>query len=187
MPEIKFFPETHVAFVAEIGPYHASVQRGFKKLFDWLDKHHIRPVGESLAIFYDDPSQVAAANLRCDLCAPVGPHVTGSDDVRTKEIGGWQVATVIYQGEANAAGAYDEVYRWLREQGYHEADAPIEKYLSQLGEELRAEVAVPILPKDQIPAPTEKRATRAAGKPAAGRRAAGKPASATTTRRKKAK
>ncbi len=174
MPEIKFFPETHIAYVSEIGPYHQSIQRGFKKLFDWFGAHHIHPAGESIAIFYDDPSKVAAEKLRCDLCAPVGAHVNGSDEVKTKEIGGWQVATTVYQGEANARRAYDEVYQWLREQGYHEADAPIEKYLSKLGEELRAELAVPILPQDQIPASTKKRATRSTGK------SAGAP----TTRRK---
>ncbi len=181
MPEIKFFPETHVAFVSEIGPYQESIRRGFKKLFDWFGSQRIHPVGQSLAIFYDDPAKIAAENLRCDLCAPVGSHVLGSGEVRTKEIGGWQVATIIYQGEQNAARAYDEVYRWLRDQGYREADAPIEKYLSQLGEELRAEVAVPILPQDQIPAPTRKRAARASGK-----RAAPAPAKRKTTTRRRA-
>ncbi|MBI4787505.1 MAG: GyrI-like domain-containing protein [Chloroflexi bacterium] len=107
--------------------------------------------GPSLAKFYDDPAKVAKKNLRCDLCAPVGPHVTGSGDIQTKEIGGWQVATVVYQGEENVRRAYDEVYDWLHAQGYHEADAPVEKYLSALGEELRAEIAVPVIKKELMP------------------------------------
>ena len=151
MPEMKFFPETHVAYVSEVGPYDEAVHRGFKRLFDWFAENHIHPIGPSLAIFYDDPAKVAAKNRRCDLCAPVGPHVTGSGDIQTKEIGGWQVATIVYQGEKNVRRAYNEVYDWLHEQGYHEADAPIEKYLSALGEELRAEIAVPIIKQELLP------------------------------------
>ncbi len=169
MPEIKFFPETHVAFVREVGSYSAAIPRGFKRLFDWMLAHHVQPTGPSLAIFYDDPAKVATKNRRCDLCAPVGPHVSGSDEVQTKEIGGWTVATIEYQGDANARRAYQEVYDWLREQGYHEADVPVEKYLSELGEELRAEVAVPIVKQELLPGKTkvktkETRAGKAAKK-----------------------
>lgn len=163
MPELKFFPETHVAYVSEIGPYGESVQRGFKRLFEWFAENHIHPVGPSLGIFYDDPEKVAAKNLRCDLCAPVASEVTGTDDVRTKEIGGWQVATIVYQGEQNMGAAYNEVYEWLRAQGYHEADAPVEKYLSQLGDELRAEVAVPVMRQELMPA--KAKSTRKAAAP----------------------
>lgn len=162
MPELKFFPETHVAFVSEVGSFSESIPRGFKRLFDWMLAHKVQPVGPSLAIFYDDPAEVESKNLRCDLCAPVGPHVNGSGQVRTKEIGGWTVATIEYQGEANARRAYNEVYDWLHEQGYHEADAPVEKYLSALGEELRAQVAVPVVKKELMPAKVKTSTAKAA-------------------------
>ncbi len=167
MPEIKVFPETHVAYVSEVGPYGESIRRGFKRLFDWLEARRIEPIGPSFALFYDDPRKVAPENRRCDLCAPIGPDVTGDGEVRTKEVGGWRVATTIYQGQENAAQAYDQVYQWLRDQGYHEADAPIEKFHSRLGEELRAEIGVPIVEKRFLPGSqkiksTEGKATRKA-------------------------
>jgi DNA gyrase inhibitor GyrI len=164
MPEFKFFPETHVAFVSEVGPYGDSIPRGFKRLFDWMLAHKVQPVGPSLAIFYDDPSKVASKNRRCDLCAPVGPRVNGSGEVRTKEIGGWTVATILYEGDANARRAYKEVYDWLRKQGYHEAEVPVEKYLSGVGEELRAEVAVPVVKKELMVGRAKARATKATKK-----------------------
>jgi AraC family transcriptional regulator len=151
MPEIKRFPETHVAYVSEVGPYGEAVQRGFKRLFDWLSANHIQPVGPSMGIYYDDPAKVAPENLRSDLCVPVGPDVTGSGEVQTKEIGGWQVAALVYQGQENIARAYNEVYDWLHSKGYHELDAPVEVYLSRLGEELRAEIDVPITKKELLP------------------------------------
>lgn len=153
MPEIKIFPETHIAYVSEVGPYESSIPRGFKRLFDWLQANNVRPVGASMGIFYDDPAKVAPDNRRCDLCVPIAPDVTGSGEVRTKEIGGWQVAALIYQGEQNARAAYSDVYDWLHQQGYHELDAPIEIYLSRLGEELRAEIAVPVVEQQLMPGP----------------------------------
>ncbi len=144
MPELKFFPETHVAFVSEIGLYKKSIPRGFKRLLDWLETNGIQPMGPLLAILYDDPAKVAPENQRSDLCAPVGPSVDGSGDVRTKEIGGWKVATVSYDGEKQAPQAFGQVYDWLREQGYRPADVPVVKYQSQLGDKVRAEVGVPV-------------------------------------------
>lgn len=174
MPELKFFPETHVAFVSEVGPYRRAVSRGFKRLFDWLHAHHLEPVGQSLVILYDDPTKVAEENLKSDLCAPVGPHVTGSDEVQTKEIGGWRVATTVFQGEENERSAFDELYHWLRDQGYREADAPIEKYISQLGEELRAEIAVPVVEQAHMPGKQKAKAKIATRKTAAKKAATSK-------------
>ncbi len=151
MPEFKYFPETHVAFVSEIGPYKKSIPRGFKRLFDWLETNGIQSAGPSLVVMYDDPTKVAPANQRSDICALVGPLVNGSGDVRTKEIGGWRVAAIAYEGDKNAPRAYAEVYDWLREQGYVAADAPVVKYFSPLGSKVKAEVGVPVIKRELMP------------------------------------
>jgi DNA gyrase inhibitor GyrI len=144
MPEIKRFPKMRVACVSELGPSGQAVKRGFERLFAWLDANNLQPVGPSMAIFYDDPAKVSSENLHSEECVPVASGVQGSDEVRTKEIGDMPVATITYQGEQNIQRAYNEVYDWLHAQGYRDVGAPMETYLSQLGEELRAEIAVPI-------------------------------------------
>jgi DNA gyrase inhibitor GyrI len=151
MPELKFFPETHVAFVTEIGPYKTSISHGFKRLFDWLETNGIQPTSSLLAILYDDPAKVAPQNQRCDVCAPVGPQVAGSDEVRTKEIGGWRVAATSYEGEKHAQRALQEVYDWLRAHGYHAADVPVVKYRSKLGAQVHADVGVPVIKRELMP------------------------------------
>jgi DNA gyrase inhibitor GyrI len=147
MPEIKQFPKMRVAYVAEVGPTSEAVKRGFDKLFAWI----------------------GAQNVQL-LCVPVADGVQGSGDVQIKNIGDLQVATIVYQGDANIMSAYNEIYDWLRAQGYRDAGAPMETYLSKLGEELRAEIAVPIVKMELLPAPKK----RAANKPA--RKLAKKPA-----------
>jgi DNA gyrase inhibitor GyrI len=144
MPEIKEFPAIHVAYVAEKGAPDLVIQQGFERLFNWLRERGVNPTGSSMAIFYDDPTKVRPDDQRVDTCAPVAPAIEGSDVVRIKTIGGSQVATIVYQGRQNREQAYADVYQWLKAEGYHDSGAPIETYLSQLGQELRAEIAVPV-------------------------------------------
>lgn len=161
MPEIKRIPKMHVAFVTNTGPYGQAVQQGFGKLFAWLGSQNLHPAGASIGIFYDDPGKVAAEKLKSETCVVVAPGVMGSGEVAVKEIGGFEAAIIEYRGEANMMKAYDDVYAWLTARGYHDAGAPMETYLSQPGQELHAEIAVPIM--KAMPAPAvEKKPTRAA-------------------------
>lgn len=166
MPEIKHFPKMCVAYVSNEGPYGEATKRGFDKLFVWLGANNVKPRGASLGIFYDDPAKVAPEKLRSESCVPVAPDVSGSGEVQTKKIGDVDVATIIYQGEQSIERAYNAVYDWLRAQGYRDSGAPIETYLSQPGEELRAEIAVPIVKMELLSTPKRVAAKKPIKRPA---------------------
>ncbi len=185
MPEIKRIPKMRVALVSNTGPYEQAVQQGFGKLFAWLGSQNLHPAGASLGIFYDDPNQVAPEKLRSETCVVVSADVVGSGDVTVKEIGGFEAATIEYRGQAQVHQAYDEVYAWLVAQGYHDAGAPIETYLSQPGEELRAEIAVPIEKAKPAPVAKKKPARAAKRKPAKKKIAKRAAKSKRTTRKRK--
>jgi ADP-ribose pyrophosphatase len=144
MPEFKRFPKTRVAYVTESGPFQEAIPRGFQKLFAWLGARNLQPLGPSLGIFHDDPAKVPAEKLRSELCVPVAPQVQSAGEVQVKELAEFEAATIVYQGNANIMPAYNEVYDWLRAQGYRDAGPVYEVYLSKPGEELRAQVYVPI-------------------------------------------
>ncbi len=165
MPEIKEFPKMHVACLTTTGPFKEAIPRGFDKLFAWLRENNVEPLGTSLAIFLDDPAAVPPEKLRTQVCVSVAPQVQESGEVETKEVGGAPVAALVYQGAQNIDSAYDALYGWLHAQGYHDAGAPMEVYLSQLGEELRAEINVPIV-KRQAPRKAKSSVKKSAKKPA---------------------
>jgi DNA gyrase inhibitor GyrI len=167
MPQIKHFPKTRVAYVSEMGAMGEAVKRGFDRLFAWVGAQNVRPLGPSIGIFYDDPVKVPAEKQRSELCVPVAEDVQASDPVKIKDIGDVQVATIVYQGDQNIMAAYNQVYDWLHAQGYRDAGAPMETYQSMPGEELRAEVAVPIAKMELLAAPKKparKLATKAVRK-----------------------
>ncbi len=170
MPEIKPFPRTRVAYVSEVGPYGETIQRGFARLFGALAANNVQPVGAPMGIYYDDPASVAPENLHFDLCVPIAADIAPTDGLRTKEIGGTTVAALTYQGAENIRSAYREVYDWLHANGYREIGAPVETYLNAMGEELRAEIAVPVEAVAELPPPqppAAKQPVRAAERKAA--------------------
>jgi len=176
MPEIKDFAKTRVASVTESGPFNEAITRGFAKLFAWLGEQNLQPAGASFGIYYDDPAKVPAEQLRSELCVPIDAKVKGTGEITVRDIKKFKAATIVYQGDASITPAYNEVYDWLRAQGYRDAGAPLEVYLSMPGEELRAEVFVPIV--------SAKKA--AAKKPAAKKpvkKAVKKPAAKKTTKK----
>ncbi len=144
MPERKNFTAIRVACVTERGPFDEAMPRGFGRLFTWLKERGIPPAGRSMAIIYDDPAKVPPEAQRLDTCVPVDASIEDSGDVSTKTIGGSEVAALVYKGRGDRDQAYHDLYDWLHSEGYHESGPPIETYLSQLGEEMRAEIAVPI-------------------------------------------
>lgn len=181
MPEIRYFPKLHVAFLTSVGPFGQAIPSGLEKLFAWVAANGVQPVGAPLALFPDDPGEVPAEKLRSEVCIPVGPDVHGSGDVETKEIGGFEAATMVYHAREDIDRAYGEVYGWLHQQGYRDAGAPLETYFST-GKNFTAEIAIPIakLEAQAAPekAPTQKPARKrvAARKKAAPKKGAAKKA-----------
>jgi len=171
MPEFKRFPKMCVASVTELGPFQEAIPRGFQKLFAWLGAQNLQPLGQSLGIFHDDPAKVPAEQLRSELCVPVAPQAQGSGEIQVKELAEFQAATTVYQGESNIRPAYNQLYEWLHAQGYRDAGPVYEMYLSMPGEELRAEVYVPIV-KAVKSAAKKRVAKKAAAKKAAKRKVA---------------
>ncbi len=170
MPERKNFPAIHVACVSERGPFDEAMPRGFARLFTWLKQRESQPTGRSMAVFHDDPAQVPPEAQRCDTCVPVDSMVEGSGEVSTRTIGGFEVAALVYKGRGDRDQAYHDLYDWFHSEGYHESGPPIETYLSQLGEEMRAEIAVPIEKASGGTSRTAKRAGGAATKRATSRK-----------------
>jgi AraC family transcriptional regulator len=168
MPEIKHFPKTRVAYVSEMGSMGEAVKRGFDRLFAWVGAQNVQPLGPSIGIFYDDPAKIPAEKQRSELCVPIADNVQASGQVQIKDIGDVQVATLVYQGEQNIMSAYDQLYNWLHAQGYRDSGAPMETYQSMPGEELRAEVAVPIAKMELLspPKPVRKLAKKGVKKTA---------------------
>ncbi len=142
MPEIKQFPTLRVACVTQTGSFDQAIPNGMNQLAGWAQANNIQPQGQPFAMFLDDPAEVPVEQLHTLVCLPVGPEAEGSDGVQIQEIGGFDVATLVYQNREDMGRYYNDLYGWLQEQGYRDAGAPMETYMNL--DDFTAEIAIPI-------------------------------------------
>ncbi len=156
--ELPMFPvetETHparrVAAVPHRGPY-PEISRAFAALGTILHSRGL--VGEArgmVAIFYDDPSAVAKAELRSHAGVVVGDHVSLPDPLEEVRLPAGRHAVMHFRGPyAGLPAAYDTLYgSWLPSSGEEPADAPpFEIYhntpMDTAPEDLRTDICIPL-------------------------------------------
>lgn len=53
-----------------VGPWEITVKQGFEQLSMWVQNKHIQPI-DWICAYYDDPDNVPAEKLRCDVVVSV--------------------------------------------------------------------------------------------------------------------
>ena len=95
-----------VVALRHVGPYH-HIGPKFGELVRWAKSHQI-PVGMGVAIYYDNPDEVSAQELRSDACMFVPKDFTlpSTDglDIRIETIEGGDYATVTHMGSYDGIG-----------------------------------------------------------------------------------
>jgi len=98
-PETKFSvsPKMIVAFVEHRGDY-GTVGASMKVLKDWIDRKGIEQSGYPFCLFYDNPTETPADDLRSDACIPVQKPFLAEGVFRLKELPQVDVAETRHQG-----------------------------------------------------------------------------------------
>jgi DNA gyrase inhibitor GyrI len=87
----------HYASLEMRGPYE-GVGRGMVELKQWMDSHGIKPSGKPFALFYDNPTETAAAELRSEACIPVSGPFEAQGRFKSKHWAGGTVAETKHRG-----------------------------------------------------------------------------------------
>lgn len=130
---IKTLPNLEVVCVPHRGPY-LTINRAFDQLFGWLGARNlINAETRMLGIYYDDPAQVNAEELRSRACATLSQTITLEPPLESLTIHGGEYAILTYQGPyAGLQSAYDWLFgTWLLQSGRALGDQPVfEEYLN---------------------------------------------------------
>ena len=101
----KLDPMTLVG-LRHVGHYH-FIGPKFNQLMVWVNQHQI-PTGMGVAIYYDNPDEVAGQDLRSDACMIVPADFILPDseglDIRIVHIAGGEYATVTHMGSYDGIG-----------------------------------------------------------------------------------
>ncbi len=89
------------------------------KLKSWMDSKGIEQSGYPFCLFYDNPSETRASELRSEACIPVAKPFTSEDDYKMKEFGETRVAETRHTGPPEEFGkTYGPFLEGLLNQGY---------------------------------------------------------------------
>jgi len=126
-------PQT-VAFKTMHGAYD-QIPQGYGELYGWIERQGLQPAGMPQAVYLTAPEMTPEAEAEWELWAPVAG---GAGDVErdehglgVKQVASEMVASVMFKGPYDQiAPAYEQLGRWIGEQGYELAGPPRETYYS---------------------------------------------------------
>jgi effector-binding domain-containing protein len=147
---VKLLPEWTVVSLSRTGNYSGTGQV-LGELFKWVSVNKVPLVGAPFGVFYDDPAEVDPDSTRYEVSIPV-PDKTEPDStsgIRIQKWGGFRVASTMHLGPyADICPAYVRLEKWIPENGWFIAGAPIEFYhnspMEVPPESLRTDVAFPV-------------------------------------------
>jgi len=103
---VETLEEIVVVALRHIGPYH-HIGQSFGQLAGWVQSSGI-PMGRGIAIYHDNPDEVAGQNLRSDACIEVAPDFALPDtnglDIRIEKISAGTYGVMTHKGSYEGLG-----------------------------------------------------------------------------------
>jgi effector-binding domain-containing protein len=165
--EVKTFPAATVAGVMEkaadylpeggyaegeagmMVAYEKMMTGGFAKLMAWMAAGG-QPMGPPLAVYYEDPEKTPAKDLTCKLAFPTAADAAAKPPVVVEPMPEYTAALCTYKGPYEGSGEIWKICgKWVTDNGYVTAGAPIEVYLKSQGDkvppsEYITEIRIPV-------------------------------------------
>ena len=151
-PRIITTDPVTVAFIVMHGPY-AQTPEGFGRLYGWIGQHRLQPVGMPTAVYFTMPAETPEAESLWELWAPVagaaGEVAPDASGVGIKSVPATLAVSAMHKGPYDTvAPTYELLWRWIGENGYVPAGAPMERYYSDPAEvppeEYMTEIVMPV-------------------------------------------
>jgi len=131
-PAVKFTTAAKltVASLERRGPY-AEIGESMRHLKDWIDSKGIEQAGYPFCLFYDNPSETPALQLRSEACIPVGKAFESEGQFKMKRFPETQVAETRHVGPPeDFARTYGPFLEGLLRQGYKLVGPAREYYMT---------------------------------------------------------
>lgn len=132
-PEAKFgkSPRILVAYVERRGPYD-GIGEAMQRLKAWVDAKGLEQSGYPFCLFYDNPGETPAAELRSEACIPLARGAEPEGEFKFKELRETEVAETKHPGPPEEFGmTYGPFLEGLLKQGYS-LDGPAREYFTSV-------------------------------------------------------
>lgn len=151
---VRTLDEMTVASMAKTGPY-TGVGQAIADLFAWAAKANVKPMGMSFGVYSTGP-EVPQDSAKWEVCFAVAPETKPDKaaGVEVKKFGGMQIAATLHVGPYDKVQpVYDQLMKWIDENGYLIAGPAVEFYMNDPqttpAESLKTEVAFVVQAKPE--------------------------------------
>ena len=148
---LKATEPTTVAFIPRMGSY-SQIPQTMTQLMRWVTANGYRAEGPPSGVYFNNPMVTPEAELTWEIRVPLAGkprELSPSGGVGIKTVSAGEIAAAIHRGPyAQVGNTYQELGRWLGEQGYRVAGPAEEVYLSDPSTtpeaELMTEIRMPV-------------------------------------------
>jgi len=146
--KLKKTEPMQVATISHVGPY-GEVGKLYAEIAKWLYQKQLQIAGPPFGWFHDNPREVPAHKLRCEVGFPFKGKAKPEGNIKIKQIPAQEVLYTIHKGTYMEVGsAYSALFQHAMEKGCTPLGPPMEIYLNdprQVPEsELLTEVQLPV-------------------------------------------
>lgn len=126
--KIKKRKASKIAFIEHTGDYSSiPFDESISKLYSFAKKSKVRPGFKPFALYPDDPNAGPWEKTRTRVAITINKLVDKTDEVETIELPEMEVASMKFSGCAEEyQQAYNELWTWIKENGYQLNGPPIE-------------------------------------------------------------
>ena len=146
--KLKRIEPMQVATISHVGPY-GEVGKLYADIAKWLNQKQLQIAGPPFGWFYDNPQEVPAHKLRCEVGFPFKGEASPEGNIKIKKIPAQTVLYVVHKGPYSEVGpAYRTLFQHAIEKGYTPLGNPMEIYLNDPAKvpesELLTEIQLPV-------------------------------------------
>jgi len=119
-----------VAFISVTGDF-SQIPMTFQKLYDWINRKGYKPIGPSIAVYYNIPGEVPDEQLSWELRSQLSGNIAkvepDTEGLGVKRLDAVKMATTIYKGPyENIEPVYIALNAWVSTSDY-EVSGPVEE------------------------------------------------------------
>ena len=136
MPDIsvKFFMPMKVASTEKKGP-REEMGKVFEQISQVLKEKKVKLAGMPMALLDEDVKGIDLQKAHFEVCLPISGKVKGEGEVKGKELERGAFACITHSGPSEKLPeAYQELLKWIEENGYRIVGVSREVHLKGMGE-----------------------------------------------------
>ena len=131
---VKFFMPMKVASTEKKGP-REEMGKVFEQISQVLKEKKVKLAGTPMALLHEDAKGIDLQKAHFEVCLPISGKVKGEGEIKGKELERGAFACITHSGPSEKLPeAYQELLKWIEENGYRIVGVSREVHLKGMGE-----------------------------------------------------